>query len=188
MKARLREIRKLELPEGLYNTFSSDRPDRVDTAELLDRLEREFDLAQPEAEEGAGTLAALVEGRIEAIFGEADPRTILDFGVGLHEMGLYRQAETLLMRLVREFPDYAYDAYYLAAISKQSRKDYAGAASILKRLSSDAGKTDQEKIQIYYALGETYEKMRQPDRSKEFFRKVAELDANYRNIRHKLEE
>lgn len=188
VKARLREIRKLELPEGLYNTFSSDRPERVDTAELLDRLEREFDLAQPEAEEGAGTLAALVEGRIEEIFGVADPRTILDFGVGLHEMGLYRQAETLLMRLVREFPDHAFDAYYLAAISKQSRKDYAGAASILKRLSSDTGKSDQEKIQIYYALGETYEKMRQPDRSKEFFRKVAELDANYRNIRHKLEE
>lgn len=188
VKARLREIRKLELPDGLYNTISSDRPEKVDTAEVLERLEQEFDLAQPTDDDGAGPLGALVEGRIEAIFQEADPRTILDFGVGLHEMGLYRQAETLLMRLVREFPDFSFDAYYLAAMAKLSRRDYAGAASILKRLSSDAGKTEQEKIQIYYALGETYEKMRQRDRSRKFFEKVAELDANYRNIRHKLEE
>ena len=188
VKAKLRDIRKLEFPEGLYNTISSDRPERVDTAEVLERLEQEFDLAQAGDDEGAGSLAALVEGRIEAIFNESEPRTILDFGVALLEMGLYKQAEALLMRLVREVPDYAFDAYYLAAMAKQARRDYAGAASILKRLSSDTGKTDQEKIQIYYALGETFEKMRQPDRSKAFFRKVAELDSNYRNIRHKLEE
>jgi tetratricopeptide (TPR) repeat protein len=188
VKAKLREIRKLEFPEGLYNTISSDRPERVDTSEVLERLEQEFDLVQAGDDEGAGSLAALVEGRIEAIFTESEPRTILDFGVALLEMGLYKQAEALLMRLVREVPDYAFDAYYLAAMAKQARRDYAGAASILKRLSSDTGKTDQEKIQIYYALGETFEKMQQPDRSRAFFRKVAELDSNYRNIRHKLEE
>ncbi len=188
IKAKLREIRKLEYPEGLYNTISSDRPEKVDTSEVLERLEQEFDLSRNLEDDSEGSLASLVENRIEEIFTEADPRTILDFGVGLHEMGLYRQAEALLMRLVEEFPDYAFDAYYLAAMAKLSRRDYAGAASILKRLSSDAGKTDLEKIQIYYALGETFEKMRQRERSRKFFQKVAELDANYRNIRHKLEE
>jgi len=133
-------------------------------------------------------LGVLVDARIEAIFKESDPRTILDFGVGLQEMGLFSQAETLLMRLVSEFPNYAFDAYYLAAMSKLSRRDFAGAASILKRLSADSGKTEIEKIQIYYALGEIFEKMRQVDRSRQFFKKVAELDANYRNVRYKLEE
>jgi TolA-binding protein len=184
VKERLREIRKLEFPEGLYNTMSSDQSAaKVDTGEVLDRLELEFDLT-----EGAGDsaeLSAVVELRIDAILEENDPRTILDFGVGLHEMGLFKQAEALFIRVVEEYPDYAFDAYYLAATSKLSRRDYAGAASILKRLSSDNSKTDLEKIQIYYALGETFEKMRQTDRSKKFFKKVAELDSNYRNIRQK---
>jgi|GEM_PF-7067761 len=187
VKAKLREIRKLEFPEGLYNTISSDRAGKEDTSEVLDRLEQEFDLAQTD-ESGSGALSTLVEARIEAIFRESDPRTILDFGVALQEMGLYRQAEAMLLRLVSEFPEYAFDAYYLAAMSKVSRRDFAGAASILKKLSSDSGKTEIEKIQIYYALGEAFEKLRQPDRSRKFFEKVAELDANYRNIRHKLEE
>lgn len=186
VKAKLREIRKLELPDGLYNTISSDNTEaKVDTADVLERLEQEFDLSDGE---GAGELGHLVEKRIEAIFTENDPRTILDFGVGLHEMGLFRQAENLFIRLVEEFPDHAFDAYYLAAISKLSRRDYAGAASILKRLSGDNAKTELDKIQIYYALGETFEKMRQRDRSRKMFKKVAELDANYRNIRQKLDE
>jgi tetratricopeptide (TPR) repeat protein len=188
VKARLREIRKLELPEGLYNTISSDATGaKVDTGEVLERLEEEFDLGAADGD-AQGELSAVLEERVEAIFRESDARTILDFGVGIHEMGLFRQAEAIFIRLVEDFPEHAFDAYYLAAVSKLSRRDYAGAASILKRLSTDAAKTDLEKIQVYYALGETFEKMRQPDRSKQFFRKVAEIDANYRNIRHKLDE
>jgi len=185
VKAKLREIRKLELPDGLYNTISSDRPEsKVDTADVLERLEQEFDLAD---DGDTAELGDLVDRRIDSILQETDPRTILDFGVGLHEMGLFRQAESLFIRAVEEFPEYAFDAYYLAAISKLSRRDYAGAVSILKRLSGDAAKSEQDKIQIYYVLGEAFEKMRQPDRSREFFEKVAEIDANYRNIRHKLD-
>jgi tetratricopeptide (TPR) repeat protein len=188
VKERLREIRKLELPEGLYNSISSDSVEKVDTNDVLERLEQEFDLAEGEDSPGSEELRSMVERRIDTILQENDPRTILDFGVGLHEMGLFRQAEALFMRLVEEYPDHSFDAYYLAAISKLSRRDYAGAAAILKRLSSDTSKTDLEKIQIYYVLGETFQKMRQPARSKQFFKKVAELDANYRNVRHKLEE
>ena len=186
VKNKLREIRKLELPEGLYHTMSSDQPEpRLDTDDVLERLEEEFSLGQPGEAEALGDL---VGEKIESILRENDPRTILDFGVGLHEMGLFRQAEALFIRLVEEFPEHSFDAYYLAAVAKLGRRDYAGAASILGRLSADNGKTEQEKIQIYYALGETFEKMRQPDRSRQFFEKVAELDANYRNVRHKLEE
>lgn len=186
VKNRLREIRKLEFPEALYNTISSDRPGKEDTSMLLDRLEQEFDLAQGESEETE--IGSVVEERIESILQESDPRTILDFGVGLHEMGLFRQAELVFTRLVEGFPEYSFEAYYLAAHAKLARRDYAGAASILKRLTADTARTEIEKIQIYYALGETFEKMQQPDRSKPFFQKVAELDSNYRNIRNKLEE
>ena len=187
VKERLRDIRKLELPNSLYNTASTDGK-RESSHEILERLEAEFDIpAQPDQMEDA-EIQSSIETQIEALFQDSDPRTLLDFGVGLHEMGLYKQAERLFARMVSDYPDFAFDAYYLAAVSKFSRKDYAGAASILKKLSIDSMKTEHEKIQIYYALGELFEKMSQPDRSKEFFKKVAELDANYRNIRHKLEE
>lgn len=187
IKERLRDIRKLELPESLYSAISSDEGAKEGSEEILSRLEEEFDLNQEE-NEAAAELAQNVDFQMENIFRETDPRTILDFGVALHEMGLFRQAETVFARLVDEFPETSFDAYYLAAISKFARKDYAGAASILKTLSADGGKTDLEKIQVYYVLGELFEKMQRPDSSKEFYRKVAEIDANYRNIRHKLEE
>jgi tetratricopeptide (TPR) repeat protein len=188
IKDRLRDIRKLELPDGLYNAISSDDGAKEASGEILDRLEKEFDLLPDEEGAEAADLISNIDFQLENIFRETDPRTILDFGVALHEMGLFRQAETVFSRLVDEFPETSFDAYYLAAISKFARKDYAGAASILKTLSADGGKTEIEKIQVYYALGELFEKMQRPDSSKEFFRKVAELDANYRNIRHKLEE
>lgn len=187
IKNRLRDIRKLEFPDGLYNAISSDDGVKEASDEILDRLEKEFDL-KPEEGEEAADLVSNIDFQLENIFRETDPRTILDFGVALHEMGLFRQAETVFSRLVDEFPETSFDAYYLAAISKFARKDYAGAASILKTLSADGGKTDLEKIQVYYVLGELFEKMHRLDSSKEFFRKVAELDANYRNIRHKLED
>ncbi len=187
IKNRLRDIRKLEMPDSLYHTSSSDSGSKEDPVDVLERLEEALDLKESETD-SSGELGTTIEGQLERILQENDPRTILDFGIALHEMGLFRQAETIFSRLVAEFPDMAFDAYYLSAISKFARKDYAGAASILKKLSADGGKTEPEKIQIYYTLGELFEKMRRPDSSKEFFKKVAEIDANYRNIRQKLEE
>lgn len=186
VKKRLGDIRKLEMPNSLYHAVSSDGTERERSSDILERLEREFDISDDIAD--GGEIEAGLESRLEEVFQQSDARTMIDFGVGLHEMGLFRQAELVFSRVVSEFPEMSFDAYYLAAVSKFSRKDYAGAASILKKLSADVDRTDQEKIQIYYALGELFEKMSQPDRSREFFRKVAELDANYRNIRHKLEE
>ncbi|MGZ3710705.1 MAG: hypothetical protein ACXVBE_03075, partial [Bdellovibrionota bacterium] len=186
VKKRLGEIRRLELPNSLYQAISSDEGNRERSSDILERLEQEFEISEDES--ANKEIENSIEAKLETIFKENDPRTILDFGVGLHEMGLYKQAEIVFARIVEDHPDFSFDAYYLAAVSKFSRKDYAGAVSILKKLSIDGDKTEQEKIQIYYALGELFEKMSQSDRSKEFFRKVAELDANYRNIRHKLEE
>jgi tetratricopeptide (TPR) repeat protein len=186
VKERLRDIRKLEMPGSLYSAISSDESTQEGSSEILDRLEEEFELRVEETD--ADHITASLENQLEEIFRDSDARTILDFGVGLHEMGMYRQAEAVFTRLVMEFPESAFDAYYLAAVSKFSRKDYAGAASILKKLSGDSGKSELQKIPIYYALGELFEKMQRPERSKEFFKKVAELDSNYRNIRHKLEE
>jgi len=185
VQARLRDIRKLELPTGLYHASSDDERER--SSDILERLELDFDIREDaEAEPSSESLRTSVDQQLERIFQENDSRTLLDFGVGLHEMGLFAQAEEVFTRITTQFPEHAFDAYYLAAVAKFSRRDYAGAASILKHLSGEPGRSEEEKIQIYYTLGETFERMRRPE-SREYFEKVAGIDANYRNVRNKLE-
>jgi tetratricopeptide (TPR) repeat protein len=184
VKGRLREIRRLERPDSLYHAKSSDAGLRKEgSEEILSRLEEEFGLNE-EAEHSFSSDA--IDAQIEEIFPENDSRTLLDLGVALHEMGLFRQAEKVFTKLVESAPEIAFDAYYLAAIAKTARRDFAGAVSILKKLSGDGGKSEADKIQVYYALGEVFEKMQRPESSREFFLKVAGLDANYRNVRSKL--
>lgn len=188
IKSRMADIRKLELPNSLYLAESNDARDNRSSEEILERLEAEFDL-NSDSEVSVGIdLEKTLESQIEKIMEENDSRSIFDFGIALHEMGLFRQAERVFSLAVEKFPQHAFDAYYLAAVSKAARKDYAGAASILKKLSHETGKSEEEKIQIYYALGEVFEKMHRKKSSKEFYKKVADLDSNYRNIRHKLED
>lgn len=186
VKSRLRDIRKIEMPTSLYHSASNDDSGRERSAEILERLETEFGIGAAE-EETDGLLSESVTNQLERIFRESDAQTILDFGVGLHEMGLFRQAEDVFTRITAQFPEHAFDAYYLAAVTKFSRRDYAGAASILKHLSAEVGRSEEDKIQIYYTLGELFECMQRPESSREFFKKVAQLDSNYRNVRHKLE-
>lgn len=188
VKAKLTEIRKIELPDSLYYAVSNDQKQIERSSEILERLESEFELADDSFQDEEQELALSMEEKLDAIVNENDPRTILDFGIGLHEMGLYKQAEHLFSKAIDRFPEISFDAYYLSAIAKFSRKDYAGAASILKKLSGDAGRAEHDKIQVYYALAETFEMMRQSDRSQAFYKKVAEIDPNYRNVRVKLEE
>lgn len=188
VKEKLREIRKLEMPDGLYAAVSTDLAKDEGVKNLLDKLEEEFNLKSDDSAAEIDQLKNSIKTNFDEIFKESDPRTIMDFGVGLHEMGLYKEAESFFIRMVNDHPDQSFDAYYLAAISKFARKDYAGAVSILKKLSLAADKSDKDKISIYYTLGEVFEKMQQNERSKSFYEKVAALDANYRNIRDKLEK
>jgi tetratricopeptide (TPR) repeat protein len=188
VKEKLREIRKLELPDGLYSAISSDEKSPEGSESILEKLEEEFDLTSIEEPEGKSEINDLIESRIQEVLADVDAKTALDFAVALHEMGLFKGAENLLMGIVDRHPESAFDAYYLAAVSKSARKDYAGAASILKMLSADSAKSEQQKISVYYALGELFERMKQVGRSQSFFKKVAEIDSNYRNIREKLEE
>lgn len=185
VKEKLREIRRLEMPESLYAKMSNDDGKKESISELFERLENEFDLFEEESADLVKVRSS-IEKNFENILKSNDVRTILDFGVALHEMGLFLEAELLFARIVEEFPDYSFDAYYLAAITKHKRKDYAGAVSILKKLSADLDRSENEKLAIYYALGEAFEKMRQSERSKSYFKKVAEIDSNYRNIKDKL--
>jgi tetratricopeptide (TPR) repeat protein len=185
---KLREIRKQEMPESLYLSESSDTGGKERSEEILRKLEQEFQLDDDHHDESNLDIEADLQHQFENILRENDPRTILDFSVGLYEMGLYRPAESLLQRFIEEYPEHSFDAFYLSAICKYTRKDYAGAVSILKKLGSDLNKTEKEKIQIYYTLGEVFEKMERHESSKEFFDKVALIDSNYRSVKQKLEK
>jgi tetratricopeptide (TPR) repeat protein len=188
IQEKLREIRKQEMPESLYLSESNDEGKREASHEILKRLEQEFQLDFDEALEDSDEIAADLDIQFENILRENDPKTILDFSVGLYEMALYKSAENLLNRLIYEHPEVSFDAFYLLSLCKYARKDYAGAVSILRKLGSDLNRSEKEKIQIYYTLGELFEKMQRSDSSKEYFGKVALIDSNYRNIKQKLDK
>jgi tetratricopeptide (TPR) repeat protein len=188
IQERLREIRKKEMPENMYLSESNDQGQREASHEILKRLEQEFQLDFDEELEDRTEIAADLDVQFENILRENDPKTILDFSVGLYEMALYRPAENLLNRLIFEHPEVSFDAMYLLALCKYARKDYAGAVSILRKLGSDLNRSEKDKIQIYYTLGELFEKMQRTDSSREYFGKVALIDSNYRNIKQKLEK
>lgn len=185
---RLREIRKLEFPDGLYAKVSSDQAEGESASDLLDKLEKDFDLLDENGGQDIEQIRGTINSRMKEILNSNDPQTILDFGIGLHEMGLFHEAERLFSLLIERHPESAFDAYYLSALAKFARRDYVGSVSILKRLSNEVGKSEADKVPIYYALGEAFEKLKQTENSSEFFRKVAEIDSNYRNIREKLSE
>ncbi len=186
IQEKLREIRKLEMPDSLYLSESSDQGTKEKSEDILRKLEQEFQL-DLESDENTAEIELELDQHFENILRENDPKTILDFSIGLYEMALYKPAESLLTRFIQEHPEYSFDAFYLSAICKYARKDYAGAVSILRKLGSDLSRPEKEKIQIYYTLGELFEKMNRFDSSKEHFDKVAVIDSNYRSIKQKLD-
>lgn len=187
IQEKLREIRKLEMPDSLYLSESSDSVGKEKSEDILRKLEQEFQL-DLEPEESTQEIEMELDQHFDNILRENDPRTILDFSIGLYEMALYKPAESLLARFIQEHPEHSFDAFYLSAICKYARKDYAGAVSILRKLGGDLSRPEKEKIQIYYILGELFEKMNRLDSSKEYYDKVAVIDSNYRSIRQKLEK
>jgi len=184
VKSKLSQIRKMEMPDALYLKESKDSPDKRSSDQIIRDLEDEFDLQLDEMDSVASEYA--FGESLEAVVETLDLQTTIDFGIGIYEMGLYSIAEKIFLSAVERFPGDTFNSYYLAAISKFAQRDYAGAASILKKISKESMRTEKEKIQIFYALGEVFEKLKRPDQSKEFFQRVAKLDANYRNVRSKV--
>lgn len=184
VKTKLSKIRKMEMPEALYLKESKDNSDKRSSDQIIRDLEDDFDL-ELEGFESASSEYAFGES-LESVVNGLDLQTTIDFGIGIYEMGLYGVAEKIFLSAVERYPDDTFNSYYLAAIAKFAQKDFAGAASILKKLSKEPMRTEREKIQIFYALGEVFEKLKRLDQSQEFFQKVAKLDANYRNIRNKI--
>ncbi len=181
IKAKLREIRRLELPDSLYASASNDEP--VESIEsVLARLEKEFHL-EVESPKSAAI------GNVEALLGANDEKTLMDLGVGFIEMGMFQEAGKIFEKLTQsEDETISRGAIYLLATTKYEDSDYGGAVGELKRLIGRPGGTRSEKLSVYYALGEAFEKMRKNSESKKYFKLAAEIDANYRKLKDKLDE
>ena len=189
IREKLREVRKLELPDALYYQISTDGQAKAETDSIIDQLESEFSEDYSVLELGAiDQIKIGVNSKIEEIADDPDYQTSLDFGVALYEMGLFLEAESLFAAVIDRHPDIAYDAYYLMAISKLARKDFAGAASILDQLGTNSEKSEADKIDVFYALGEVFRKMGQEQKSQSYFERVAKIDSNYRMVKEKIEK
>lgn len=185
IKNKLREVRKLEIPDSMYSSMSSDSIERQSSESIIESLEEELfgdEIANQRASEDK-----FDESMYSEIY-TSDPETQIDFGVGLIEMGLNLHAENIFQRILEEHPLHAFNCFYLIAISKSARKDFVGSISILKMLSLDVSKNEIEKLPVYYALAESLEKTKKYDDSQKYYKIVASVDANYRNTRERLKD
>lgn len=192
IREKLREIRKREMPDSFSSTQSSEDNKNISSEEILQRLERDFALDEfsaVTAEEKRELLESLsaVRAQIDLSPEPPDERTKLDLGIAYFEVGFFEEAEAYFQQIaLSQDPALRVDAEYLLAKCYESSGRYAQALALLKRLGERRDCGEQEKIPVYYALGELLERMKQPDRARKYYERVAKLDRHYRNIQDKL--
>ncbi len=186
IKSRLKEVRLAELPNSMYAAISSDgsrstnklSPEETAVFEYLELGEESKSLSIKGDQDARAAIDALVKS--------VDSKSLMDLGIGFFEMGLFDGAEKLFEKIIETEPGEAFNAYFLMGQAAMARGDYARAVSIFKKLGADHSREEKDKISIYYSLGEALEKMHQSERSKTYFQKVADIDANYRNVKEKI--
>lgn len=184
VKDKLRTIRTMEMPDSMYVKISSDKEPSTNVDDVVRALEIDFDIEEELHKKEA--LGKFNKTKFRRIMKDVDARTCIDLGVAFFEMSLYKDAENIFAYAVQQDETIRFEAFYLMAETMMARKDYAAAVNALKALAVDKAKEEKEKLPIYYLLGQAFEKMHQPKRSKKYYEKVANLNANYRDVREKL--
>jgi len=184
IKEKLRSIRAMEMPDGMYTNISSDLEPTSNVDELIEALEVDFEI--DDSIDRKEFLGKISRTKFNKIMKNVDGKTCLDLGIAFYEMGLYHDAENVFLYASAQNEELQYDAHYLMAESMVARKDFSGAVNILKTLILDREREEKEKLPAYYLLGETFEKMSQPQRSKKYFKKIADINSSYRDVKEKL--
>lgn len=194
IKELLRKIRKKEFPDSMYAHFSTDDltpPSGETVKDIIEKLDIDFDLELENDEEAikSDIKDSLIHMRpqINQVLGDASPEVRMDLGIAFFEMGLFEEAEHIFENTLDQTGSPNLDALYLAAESMAQRGDYVSAVTILHKICKSPKREDSENLAVYYLLGEAYEAMNQKKRSLRYYKKAAEIDLNYRDLKGKLE-
>jgi tetratricopeptide (TPR) repeat protein len=147
-------------------------------------------------------LPALSENEIDGVFSRVEknltdsnalPQDWIDLGIAFFEMDLHSVAAHLFSGACKrlnseapeEFPQFLSASSLLAYALILSGRPY-DAISKIQPLISDSKILLQDKAELFYLMGRSYEQMRRYDLAGQFYHRVMEIDPYYRDIYSRL--
>ncbi|GAB4292278.1 MAG: hypothetical protein Kow0090_06090 [Myxococcota bacterium] len=166
--------------------------DRLSTDEsLLFDLGDEVEDAIEEIEEKkgkkkeVGSVFEKVRAASSPQFEEAENH--INLGIAYREMGLFKEAEDELVQAVAH-ESFAIQAYELIGRCRMDQGDYNGAISQFKKALTVREMEPTEAVAIFYELGEAYFHTGDLKEANYYFKKVSEVQADFREVQARLKE
>jgi tetratricopeptide (TPR) repeat protein len=183
----LNEIEKRELEELLgkakEKNISEDNYNvKSEHNKLLKNLEKDFLFNEPNFDEN--TIQKMADDYLKLAL-NLSPKNRLDLGIAFYEMGIFKVAQVLFQSVVR-YDEYKVQASALLAQTLIDSNQAMQAILILEPLVRDLTIKEEEKIELLYLMGLSFESLNDSKRAKEFFNRVYTLNKNYRNIFEKI--
>ncbi len=123
----------------------------------------------------------------------AMPRDWIDLGIAFFEMDLYSISERLFLGAGRKLDSEVYadqqtllSATCLLALSLILSGRLFDAVSRLQPMLLDVDLKHEDKIELFYLMGRTYEAMKRMDLAHYYFHQVIGIDPHYRDIDRRL--
>lgn len=118
--------------------------------------------------------------RVESDIPEGDA-TFFDLGVAYKEMGLYDQAIAQFQLAMQE-PRLAIKSHMMVAQCLMEMGKFSEAASEYKKTLHVENITKDEEMDLYFELGQLYERLEDTPEALYFYRKVMAWNPRYRNV------
>jgi len=202
----LEEVRALELKqifgEGearrpIFGRKNEDFLADVDSEDLMRKLDLDLNLGMSQSfslfEDQALMDSFCAKMEKELIQAQTSPQDWIDLGIGFLEMNLYFVSTRLFQGAYRrldptvpETRQTVLSASCLLALSQILAGKPFDAVSCLQPLVRDNDIKKEDKIEVYYLLGRTYESMKRQDLAFYYYKQVVEIQPHYRDIDQRL--
>lgn len=121
----------------------------------------------------------------------ASPQDWIDLGIGFLEMELYLVAIRLFTGAIKqaagvENSEIRVSGTCLLALALASSQKYYEAIAEIQPLLLDVDLQQQDKLELFYLMGRTYEMMRKPLLSLPFYQQITEVESSYRDTVQRL--
>jgi tetratricopeptide (TPR) repeat protein len=124
------------------------------------------------------------EARVRAQPNEGQYR--FDLGEALYKIGQYKRATEELQQSLKQ-PSVRYQALNMMGLAFMQRNMLDFAVKQLSLAESELPGMDEVKKEIVYNLGLAFEKIKQPEKSLDQWKKIYEVDMGYRDVAERVE-
>lgn len=181
----LAEIQKKELQDLLaVGPQSLGREEAQDVTLIRDQLEQDFRIRDL-ASQNYGVMKADLKDVREKLQGLSS-QDMKDWGVAFLEMGAFDAAKLIFEELAQQ-QDERVQATYLLALTLMGSADFVGMTILLEPYVRDFSLPEEKKTDFLYLMGIAFEKLGEPVKSREYYRRVFNLNPRYRDVAERLQ-